>query len=320
MTTTASYAERYLSAVARSVPAAARPEILTEVEASIAEQVEPRIAQGEDRDEAERAVVAELGEPTAYAASLIDRPMWLVGPRYYAAWLRLLRLLLWTVPPVATAGVVIGQVVIQASIGEIFGQAIAILLSVIVHVCFWTTLVFFILERTGSTGDTILDWNPDQLPQPAADGVARSELIGSLVMLGIFAGALLWDHFRGFVPGAEPLPVINPDLWPWWIGLLFVLMVAEAALAIAVYARGRWTLALAWVNFAIAVSVMSLGLTALGRGILYNPQFVSQVFTANGVDGAALSVLAALTGIGIAGIGIWDMIDGFLKARTARLS
>lgn len=319
MTTTASYAERYVSAVARALPTAVRPEILAEVEASIADQVEPRVEQGEARDEAERAVVAELGEPIAYAASLIDRPMWLVGPRYYAAWLRLLRILLWTVPAVATAGVVIGQVVVEASIGEIFGQAIATLLSVIVHVSFWTTLIFFVLERTGSSGDTILDWNPDQLPQPSSDSAARGDLIGSLVMLGIFAGALLWDRFRGFVPGDEKISIINPDLWPWWMGLLFLLLIAEAAFAIVVYARGHWTMALAWVNFAIAISVMSLGLTALGRGVLYNPEFVTDVFTVNGVTGEATAVLAALTGIAIAGIGIWDIIEGFLKARRARL-
>ncbi|MDR2998164.1 MAG: hypothetical protein LBU78_08605, partial [Microbacterium sp.] len=130
---------------------------------------------------------------------------------------------------------------------------------------------------------------------------------------------LLWDRFRGFVPGDEKISIINPDLWPWWMGLLFLLLIAEAAFAIVVYARGHWTMARGWVNFAIAISVMSLGLTALGRGVLYNPEFVTDVFTVNGVTGEATAVLAALTGIAIAGIGIWDIIEGFLKARRARL-
>lgn len=86
------------------------------------------------------------------------------------------------------------------------------------------------------------------------------------------------------------------------IGALIVLLVAEADLALAVFARGRWTMRLAWINAGIAVCVMSLGLTALGRGVLYNPRFVDEVFVSNGVDSDAVIVLAVLSGIAIVGV------------------
>ncbi|MFD5224579.1 permease prefix domain 1-containing protein [Microbacterium sp. NPDC058342] len=319
MTETTAYADRYLAAVSRALPGAARAEILAELEASLAEQVEPRIAGGESRDEAERHVVAELGEPIAYASSLIDRPMWIVGPRYYAAWLRLLRLLLIIVPVCAVGATVLGRLIVGASVGEVIGSVVAVLLGVIVHVCFWTTLVFFLLERTGSTGDTILNWSPDQLPKPAEVRSGRPDLIASLVMVAFFAGLLLWDRLRGFVPGDAPLPLLNPELWPWGIGAVFLLLAAEAALAIAVYTRRRWTPALAVANAVIAVCFAALALTALAQGVLFNPEFVDVVFTENGVGADVLAVLAVLTGVVIVGIAISDVVDGWLKVRRARL-
>ena len=68
MTTTAStsgraYAARYIAAVGRAVPAASRDEIVAELEGTIAELVEPRLAAGETRDDAERAVVEKETVP-----------------------------------------------------------------------------------------------------------------------------------------------------------------------------------------------------------------------------------------------------------------
>ncbi|MDR2322934.1 MAG: hypothetical protein LBE60_14965 [Microbacterium sp.] len=329
MTATASaYADRYLAAVGRAVPASSRAEILAELEASIAEQVEPRVAEGEDRDAAEREVVAGLGEPIAYASSLIDRPMWVVGPRYYAAWLRLLRLLLWIVPLCAVGGVVLGQLIARASAGAIFGSAIAVLIQTIVHVVFWTTLVFFALERTGSTGDTILDWNPDQLPQPADARSGRMDLIASLVFLAIAAGAIVWDRVLGFFPtGGAPIPVLAPTPWPWIV--LFGFIVLEAAFAIVLYARRRWTTALAVVNTALAVAFAAATLTLLVRGELVNPSLLSFIAEAGGegfaqgqrasaAQGGVFGILGVLLGFCLVAFPAWDIADGWLKLRRVR--
>ena len=65
---------------------------------------------------------------------------------------------------------------------------------------------------------------------------------------------------------------------------------------------------------------MSLFLTLLGRGMLFAPEFVDAVFARNGVGGDARTVLAVLLGLGIAGIAVWDSIDGWRKARRAQLA
>lgn len=315
---TATLTDRYITATVKSLPPQLQSEVRDELQASIADAIDARTEQGEALERAEREVLTDLGDPGVLAAGYADRPLHLIGPKYYLTWWRLLKLLVAIVPACAFGGVAIAQAIDGATIGGIIGEGIAVAISVIVHVAFWTTLVFFILERTGA--DTGAKWSVDQLPAESHPGTGRTDLIGSLVMLAIFAAVLLWDQFRGFVPTSDaPLPMLNPDLWPWGIGAVLLLMAAEAALAIAVYARGHWTSALAWINTVLAVVFMSLALTALGRGELFNPEFVQAVFTDNGVDADARTVLAVLTGVGIAGIGVWDAIDGWIKARRARL-
>lgn len=312
---TATLTDRYIRATIRSLPQELQAEVHDELRASIADAVEARIAQGESPESAEHAVLTDLGDPSVLAAGYADRPLHLIGPRYFLTWWRLLKLLVAIVPPTAFAGVVIAQALAGANVGEIIGEGIAVTLSVAVHLAFWTTLVFFILERTGA--DTGVRWSVDQLPDERPSGTGRGDLICSLVMLAIFVGALLWDRFRGFVfTRDESVPILNQDLWPWGVGVILVLLAAEAALAIAVFARGRWTSALAWANIALAMLVMSLALTALGRGVLFNPAFVD-LLTDNGVNAEARTILAVLAGLGIAAVCIGDGIDGWRKARRA---
>ena len=323
--TESAYADRYVAAVARAVPASSRAEILAELEASIAEQVEPRVAEGEDRDGAEREVVAALGEPIAYASSLLDRPMWVVGPRYYAAWLRLLRLLLWIVPLCGVGGVVLGQLVARASVGAVFGSAVAVLIQTVVHVVFWTTLVFFVLERTGSTGDTILDWTPDQLPPTAEARSGRTDLIASLVFLAVMAGAIVWDRLLGFFPtGGSPIPVLAPAPWPWIV--VWGFLVLEAVFAVALFVRGRWTTGLAVVNTVLALAFAAATLTLLIRGELVNPSLITFITEAGGegfargerasaAQGGVFGILGVIVGFCLVLFAAWDIADGWLKLR-----
>ncbi|MCS3843685.1 permease prefix domain 1-containing protein [Microbacterium sp. AK031] len=325
--TSSSLTERYIAATVKSITPTAQDDVRAELAASIDDAIEARLDQGEPRDSAERAVLTELGDPGILAASYADRPLHLIGPRYYLTWWRLLKLLLWIVPVSAAAAVALGLTISNAPVGEIIGQTVAVTLSVIVHLCFWTTLVFFVLERTGA--DTGVVWNIDMLPEPSEQGAGRRDLIGSIVFLLIMAGAVLWDHFHGFFPtGADPIPILNPELWPWWITGLFVVMGAEGALAFFVYGRGRWTRTLAAMNTVLAAVFAGFAVVLLATGQLVNPEFLEFVTTAGGegfaagaaesaAQGGIYRILAVLTGACIVGIAVWDSIDGWLKARRA---
>ncbi len=319
--------ERYIAATVRSLRPETQDDVRAELEASIGDAVEARLDQGEDRDAAERAVLAELGDPGRLAAGYADRPLHLIGPRFYLVWWRLLKLLLIIVPACVFGAVALGLTIAQAPVGKIIADSLVAAGGTAIHICFWTTLVFVILERTDSTS-TIGEWTVDQLPEVPENPAGRSELIASLVFLGIAVGALLWDRIRGFVPG-ETLPILNPGLWPWGIGILFALIAAEAVFAVVVFRRKGWSTALAVVNTVLALAFLAWTLVLLVRGELVNPEFLSHIVAAGGDgfaagdaeaagEGGVFRILAVLLGFGVAAGVAWDIIDGWIKAVRAR--
>ena len=328
MTSTATLTERYISATVRSLKPESQPDVRAELEAAIADAIEARLEQGESPEDAERAVLTELGDPGALAAGYADRPLHLLGPRYYLTWWRLLKLLLWIVPVSVVGALVLGLLLSGASVGETIGQAVSVGLMVTVHLCFWTTLVFVVLERTGA--ETGVKWDVDQLPEAQEDGAGRSELIASLVFLGFAVVALLWDRLRGFVSaGGEGLPILNPQLWPWWIGLLLLLIAVEAVFAVVVFRRRGWSIGTAVVNTVLALAFLAWVLVPLLQGWLVNPEFLAHVASAGGEgfaagdaeaagEGGVFRILAVLLGFGVAAGVVWDIIDGWRKAVRRR--
>lgn len=330
MSTTSTLTERYIAATIRSLPATAQADVRAELEASIADAVDARTDQGEPRETAERAVLTELGDPGVLAAGYADRPLHLIGPRYFLVWWRLLKLLLWIVPACAAFGVAIAKILEFATIGETIGAVVVVIIQVIVNVGFWTTLVFAILERTVPIPEA--EWNVDQLPENYETRAGFSEMIGSIFFLVIAGAAILWDALRGFVRvDGEALPILDPELWPWWMAALLALMVAELLLAIGVYRVGRWNAGFAVINTVLAIAFAVPALYLLASGQLVNPEFLDYLATnhaddlANANAGAAeqggvLRVISVILGVVTVGIVVWDIIDGWLKASRARRS
>lgn len=318
---TTTLTDRYVAAAMRTVPEKQRDDLGAELRASIADQVDGRTENGEDRAAAERAVLTELGDPDMLAAGYTDRPLHLIGPKYYLDWWRLLKLLLWIVLPAAAFGIALAQTLDGQSIGPIIGNVLATLISVAVHLCFWTTLVFVIVERTGADRKEFGTWTVDQLPEPRPRGVGFGDMIATLVFLAVGAGAVIWDLTIGFVPAfvtgsGEPLSFLNPGLWPWWIAGLFVLMALEATLAVVVYLVGRWTAALAVANAVLALAFAVPALILLSQGQLLNPEFFPAVVGEDGAEVAA--IVSTVFGFGIAILAIWDIVDVIRKTIRSR--
>lgn len=313
----ATLTDRYVDAAMRSVPEKQRDDLSAELRASIDDQIDARVDAGEPQDAAERAVLTELGDPDKLAAGYLERPLWLVGPRYYLDWWRLLKLLWAIVPACAAFGVALGQTLAGAPLGAIIGSTVGVVISVIVHVAFWVTLVFVILERSGHDTMDPGEWTPDKLPEPKESGAKLSDMVASLVFLAIAAAFVLWDHFVGWPIGdGRMMSFLDPALWPWWITGLFVLMAAEAVLAVSVYRRGRWTTGLAYLNLVLNVAITLPVLWLISQGLFLNPELLP---TVDPDDGAQVTgILNVILGFVFAGIAVWDSIDAFLKAHRAR--
>ena len=321
MTTTSTLTERYIAATVRSLPPKAQADVRAELEASIADDIEARVEAGEDRAEAERAVLTALGDPDALAAGYADRPLQLIGPRHYLTWWRLLKLLWIIVPVCAVLGVIVAQAIAQTPPVEIIGTAFSVAIGTIVHIGFWTTLVFAIIDRSGA--DTGVRWSLDDLPEPHETGAGRGELIGSLVFLGLAVGAVLWDRFIGFLfapvgkfdlagPFAR-IELLHPQLWPWWVAGLFAIIALKALLAIAVYRARGFTVALATLNTLLALAFTVPALYLVFNGLFINPEATAFVLRDSVDAPEVLRILGVILGAGIALGGVWDVIDGWRK-------
>ena len=112
--------DRYVWAVLRAVPEAQRAELERELRALVADTIDARLAAGTPAAEAERAALIELGDPERLAARYTDQNLYLIGPRLYLEWRRVLFMLLPVVPPI------VGMVVLAAQLGRTFSLASAI--------------------------------------------------------------------------------------------------------------------------------------------------------------------------------------------------
>ncbi|HJB62852.1 MAG TPA: hypothetical protein H9769_04005 [Candidatus Microbacterium pullistercoris] len=313
---TATLTERYIEATVRRLPATAQDDVRRELEASIADAVEARIEQGESPAEAEHAALTELGDPAVLASGFADRPLHLIGPRFYLSWMRLMKILLWTLPPLAAVGGAIGHAVTGAGFGTVFAEAIVLAISVAVHTAFWTTLIFAVIERTGAELPSM--WTVDQLPEVPEKEGGWTDAIASLVFLALATGAFIWDALRGVVyAGDEWISVLGSGLWPWWMTALFAIMAAEAVFVVLRALRGRWTVGFAIGRTVLAGLFVSWTATVLGRDLLLNPEVVALLAERN-VGGDVVAILAILLAASVAAGAVWSIIVAWSGARRDR--
>lgn len=304
--------DRYVYAVTRSLPESQRIDVEQELRVSIADATDDRIAAGEAPEAAESEVLTQLGDPAVFAARYADRPLWLIGPKYYFTWWRLLKLLLLIVVPITAAGIAIAYGIAGKSIGEIIGGVIGVgIFSVAIHLCFWVTLIFAILERVGA--DDPAPWKLADLPERENNATLRVNAIAGSVLALILGGVLLWDRFGGLVPGHNT-SILNPALWPWSFVVLFGTAAASAVLAWFVYRSRGWNTPLATANTVICVLFASFALTALGRGVLFNPEIVDLVCVGSCVEPDLTNTINVVTAVTIVGVTAWSIIDGWVRA------
>lgn len=317
--TTASLTDRYVHAVLRSLPEAQRDDIDRELRATIADTVDARIEEGASPADAERQTLVELGDPYKLAWGYADRPLHLIGPALFPDYIRLLRILYVVVLPIVVVVVFLSILLAKSLEGEslwgAFGTIWPVAFGLVVNMGFWTTLVFAVLERATPQGKPLTTWDPATLPQLPVKGTIRSLDTGAaLVWLALYVVALIAQQFFSPVVDAagRPLPVIDPELWSFWLPYFIGLAVLEMVFAIVLYRVRRWTVPLAIVNTALAIAFAVPAALLLWAGEVMNPAFAERLDLTElfGQGGVVAIILVFVTGI----VAAADVIDGFVKA------
>lgn len=251
-----SLTDRYVWTVTRQLPPETGPDIARELRGTIEETVEGRIAAGEEPAAAERETIVGLGDPDVLAREYGGRPNHLIGPAFFPAWVRLVRLLLAILVLLAVVGTVIAHAMgTDAGFGAIVGEGALLAFQVAVHVVFWTTLVFAVAERYGSPGEQqglVGEWNPDELADPAdrARRASLAEMLFEVVSTLVVIGLCLWQW--GGV-GAHAVQVLDPGLGMGWQALVVGFLAVDVLVTVAAWARGGWSAPLAVVSLVSAV-------------------------------------------------------------------
>ena len=289
MTTTTTLTDRYVHATLRTVPEAKRADLREELRASIDDMVEARVADGEPADVAERAVLTELGDPDALAGQYADRPLHLIGPRYFLTyWRLLLKLLIWIPASVGLVVLTVSMITSQGGNPEgAVGDGVSAFIQTALHVAFWTTLAFAVLERV-DVDPGLPAWTVDALPEaPGERRITMVDTVASVVFILFFGAVLVLQHFRSWIagPDGDDVPVLDPDLWSGWLPFLLLVLLASAALEVWKYRAGRWT-----VPIGVTASVLAVAFAAPlgwlgGQELRLSPAFVDAVGMSEDVQG-----------------------------------
>ena len=259
-------------------------------------------------------MLTELGNPDRLAARYADRRLQLIGPTYYLVWLRLLKLLLSFIPALAGTVVAVVKVAEGKGFGAI-GPGLVVALHVAVHISFWLTLTFVLIERSQPTAD-LPDWNVDELPDvPAHRDISLAETIASVAMLVLTIGYLPFQHYQSWVrdTDGDNIPILDPALWSFWLPALIVVLLAGVVFEIVKYRIGRWNWPLfavkALLNLAFTVPLAWLALS----DALLNPALGERLSWLAEADNR--DMLGAIIALGAAVVLVWDLVDTALKSR-----
>lgn len=320
--TQVSLTDRYVHAATRRLPDDQRDDVALELRASIEDRVEARLDADPAlaRADAEHQALVELGDPDRLSAGYAGAPQHLVGPELYPTYVRTLRMLLLSIVPVVTVVVGVVGAFEEESFGPVIGQTIWTGMTVAVQVCFWTTVGFVIAERASDPGKVteslgLTEWSPEQLPHlPKGPRASLGEAVANVVWLAILGGLLVWQQVMPFVrDGDERLPVVDPDLWTFWMPLVLATLALEACFEVVKYrAGGTWT-----VRFAAVNTVTGALFAAPIAWLAYTEQLLNPAFVAHVQEGWTEfdpGVAHTLVLLSAVVIWAWDSIDGWLKA------
>ncbi len=329
--------EIYIQEVTRRLPEKTRKDIAMELQSTIEDMLP------DDYSEADvKNALSKLGDPVSLANKYRDKPAYLIGPAFFDKYVATLKMVLSISIIVILVLFFIGEFFSFSEsngtipfIISIFGRAIETTVSIIVQVFFWVTLVFFILERTGVSPETMTTtgekWKPEDLKSisfiPKKKIISKSEIFFSLLWTAIWATVYFNAmHTIGVYESSSGLeglelvtPIFNQDVLLSYWPLVIIFIGIEIALAIFKWVSGHWTK-----NVAILNTIYLLISSIVFIVIITNPNilapsfitYITEVFSLTTIEvNDAISKIINIS-IAIAIIAsIISAIDGFRKAR-----
>jgi hypothetical protein len=276
--------ERYVYQVVKRLPLGQREDVAKELRVTIED-----MAQGKLTEQGVGHVLTELGDPASLAQKYQETPNYLIGPEYYEAYKdTLVRIMILVIPTAYVANVIVKFLLGHTGIpGLIFGQ-LGFALEVGLHIFFWITLVFFIIERSGSSHPESWPskkhaWTPSMLPAlPVKTQIGITEgILSATWSAAVVIVLLLSRNVLGIRANNEVIPFFHPDLWNAWLPILIGVSILMFGLEVAKTKIGEWK---AWlVTGSILLNTAFLGamVAIVTTQTVVNPAFSDTLSTSS---------------------------------------
>ena len=280
------WTERYLAAALRSIPDQQRDDVERELRSSIEDGIEERLAAGEDRSTAERAVLEGLGDPSKLAASYTGKPNFLIGPELFPLWRSIVLRVVGIAVPIAVA-VVAGLELVDSggSVSDAILAGLSAAIDVPIQIVFWLTVAFAFLDRAEAARafrESLLTkggpWKLEHLPERTPRRrVSVVDTAGEIVTVLITAGTIAFLRTLA-VPGVNgPNELLGGPFTGQLFLLIVVVLIARIGLQLFAFVRGTWTGYMATINaflhllFGVPVAWLAL------EGTLINHYFAEGI-------------------------------------------
>lgn len=281
----------YIQEVARRLPEKNREDITLELRSTIEDMLPD-----DYNEEDVKSVLEKLGSPVSLANGYLERPMHLIGPRYFDVYTTLLKMIIPIAAVIALISMVAenfigysGNQAVLNVILKLIGKGIGEIVEVGLHVFFWLTLVFAVIERTDKEKDphplttSFKKWTPDDLKNisyvPKKKSISKFEVFGGLMWTAVWATLYFYaNHLVGVYHGTENglkfvAPTFNQEVLLQYWPIVVIMIVFEIGISLYKLVQGQWTKKLA-----IGNAILQLAGTIAFIVIVVNPHLFNEGF------------------------------------------
>lgn len=318
------WTERYLATVLRGIPEPKRPDVERELRSSIEDAIEERIAGGDDRGAAERAVLEGLGDPSALAGGYTGRPSYLIGPELFPLYRRFLPRLIAVAVPTAALVMAGLKVVGAGDLDAAISAGVSGAINVAIQITFWATVTFVFLEWATPARQARSElvaaagrWTLERLPKISDGRISVGDAVGEIVTVLISIGILVFigGLTTTDLSGGE-VPLLDGEFRSVWLPILLAVLAMRGVGHLLAYNAGRWTPFLALTNALLHVTFAVPLVVGALAGWIVNEEFARVIGWSALASGDGAPMLAVAVGTTLASG--WEIVRIFRRARRAQ--
>lgn len=219
--------DRYVYDVVRRLPEKQRQDVAKELTSEIEEMAVDRSGSKKTTDQAVYDVLIELGDPCLLADKYRERPRYIIGPEYYELYITILKTVCIVALPLLAFITLLTEMMSGThTVPSLFLKIAGVVFETAVHIFFWTTLSFVVVQETTNLRLDDSEWKPEDLPElPPEQEIGRSESYFAIAwsVFAVLATLFQVPFIYNWLGPDEVPQFFAPGMWPGWtLGLLSI--------------------------------------------------------------------------------------------------